>query len=438
MASSGLVFPVPIIIKKIMKKQFSGTLTVQAMSVTRILWFKQGNLVFASSSQPVERFGEYLIIHNRIQPHHLVQALIIQKSSEFLKLGNIIINEGWLSEKDVNLELANMISHIATASLKMDSCNWKLDHQQMESNKINVPISLQSILKSALENPTILQHYQRRFSEHYVRIQEKSDGLEKEFQTGDRIFFDILKTQERNRASEIIQHLFFDEREFWQKCVFMYLLDVIDFIPKAEPKKNSIESSIGTSQSMKRDFKNSRQNSQTLKKVENDTQKIETEDNVSNFSAMKTDKKTIQNQDFMGKSKAADLYANAVYFYNNKKYKLASNYLDRSLRQNPNNGKHLWLLGMCDMMIPERKHRVEEVFLKVSELEPWNPNPFTSLGLMFLSESMLNRSKHYFEKAIKIDPTNQTALENINYIKRRLKSRSKSVVFEFLNNLRVD
>jgi Tfp pilus assembly protein PilF len=65
------------------------------------------------------------------------------------------------------------------------------------------------------------------------------------------------------------------------------------------------------------------------------------------------------------------------------------------------------------MNIPTMKRMAEKNLQKATELETWNVEAFTALGVLFLSENQVNRAEGFFKKALAVNPEHTLAKKKL-------------------------
>jgi curved DNA-binding protein CbpA len=90
-------------------------------------------------------------------------------------------------------------------------------------------------------------------------------------------------------------------------------------------------------------------------------------------------------------------------------YEEAIIFLEEAIRLRKNKPDYYLLLAMAEAKLPAYKKKAEEDFLKVMEMEPWNPEAYLGLGLLYLGEGLKIKAKKYISKALEIDPDHQQA-----------------------------
>ncbi|MBC7363247.1 MAG: DnaJ domain-containing protein [Candidatus Aminicenantes bacterium] len=103
-------------------------------------------------------------------------------------------------------------------------------------------------------------------------------------------------------------------------------------------------------------------------------------------------------------------------------YEEAIIFLEEAIRLRKNKPDYYLLLAMAEAKLPAFKKKAEEDFLKVIEMEPWNPEAYLGLGLLYLGEGLKIKARKYISKALEIDPEHhqaRAALEKLDGEKKK-------------------
>lgn len=82
-------------------------------------------------------------------------------------------------------------------------------------------------------------------------------------------------------------------------------------------------------------------------------------------------------------------------------------------RRSPKNARTWSYLSLALSKIPNRLKEAEEALLEALRLEPFNGEHFTNLGRLYLRAGLKKRTRHQFEKALRLDPGNTKARKGI-------------------------
>lgn len=105
--------------------------------------------------------------------------------------------------------------------------------------------------------------------------------------------------------------------------------------------------------------------------------------------------------------KAEIKYRQGRTLYNQGMYEEAIILLEEAIRLRRNKADYYLLLAMAESKLSAYKKKAEKDFLKAIEMEPWNPEGYLGLGMLYLNEGLKIKAKKQFQKALEIDPEHQ-------------------------------
>jgi len=111
-------------------------------------------------------------------------------------------------------------------------------------------------------------------------------------------------------------------------------------------------------------------------------------------------------------------FRQAKTLYNQARYEEAMAYLDEAIRLDPHKSKFFLLLAMVETKIPFYLRKAEEHFRTVIKMEPWSPDGYLGLGVMYKNADLKIKAKNQFGKALKVDPGNPQALKELKELHR--------------------
>jgi curved DNA-binding protein CbpA len=99
--------------------------------------------------------------------------------------------------------------------------------------------------------------------------------------------------------------------------------------------------------------------------------------------------------------------------YKSGNYEAARVLFEEAVRRQPSKGPYYVWLALVESKIPSRRKQGEKNFLRAIQLEPWNIDAFLGLGLLYKKEGLHVKAQKQFEKVLKIDSDNETALREL-------------------------
>jgi tetratricopeptide (TPR) repeat protein len=81
---------------------------------------------------------------------------------------------------------------------------------------------------------------------------------------------------------------------------------------------------------------------------------------------------------------------------------------------------------MCESKMPAYVRKAEQDFLKAIQLEPWNPEGYVGLGLLYKAEGLQTKAVKQLEKALEAEPGHSAAREALDELTGGAKKGPKS------------
>lgn len=106
-----------------------------------------------------------------------------------------------------------------------------------------------------------------------------------------------------------------------------------------------------------------------------------------------------------------------------QKYAEAISFLRRSVQIKPDNAEYNAYLGYAMSKVPQFRKEAEKHFLRSIEINPMNVNTYLHLGRLYKEAHLANKAVAAFQEALRWDPENKVALQEIDEITGVRKSR---------------
>lgn len=98
-------YMLPEIFLKAVLQQFSGVLDIENDSISKLIYFKNGNVVFVESNDREETFGHFLMRKKLIDPKSLNEALQDLATQVDMKLGEVLLKKGYMDPNSLMVQL---------------------------------------------------------------------------------------------------------------------------------------------------------------------------------------------------------------------------------------------------------------------------------------------------------------------------------------------
>jgi curved DNA-binding protein CbpA len=448
--------PVPFVLRKIFIEKTTGELTIKGESFEKNLYFSEGNLCFAKTNVLNERLGEILFKIGKIDQTQFwdIHKLI---SGQKNKIGKILVENNFLSQKDLFFGLIYQVRVIALSTFSLTSGEWDFssafpDIPEDSRFKIELP----GLFVEGVSRFKSLPLFKNNFQKRCLQCKPISAEINSFLNSDDQALFKKLSGNGDATAEQTAAQSGIPEEPFWQKLMLFFLLNVLEFTQKTIDKElnRNYEELIVLHEKMKAkdldyyelfNLKNSAAFAdikdayyQFAKKFHPDRLGEAPDPELkekANFVFARINKafeilsneekrreydtkgyKEIQNKDKVSENlveKANLYYRKAKTLYNQQRFREAASLLEEVVRNDSNKAAYYLLLGLSQSNIPNLRRLAEKSFQKVIEMEPWNAEPYAALGLLFLSEKLEKRAENFFRKALAIDPEHELAKKRL-------------------------
>ena len=142
--------PLPDILEYLRQSKATGTLTVQSKEITKCIYIKSGQIVFATSTGLHDRLGEILVKSGKLTRENLDHALrIYQKGAGIKKLGAILVENGFVNPKDLFNGLKVQVKDIIFSLFLWTEGEYRYE-ERLPSDMIQLPINFQELISEII------------------------------------------------------------------------------------------------------------------------------------------------------------------------------------------------------------------------------------------------------------------------------------------------
>ncbi len=454
-------YPVPLMLKKVLKERSDGELIVAGNNFTKSLFFKEGDLVFARTDLIEERLGEILFKIGKISREQYAGiAGLIRNNKE--RIGSILVRENILNQRDLFFALVYQMRTIATSTFALVSGEWNFLPKVPDiPDDSNFKIGLPGIIIEGTNKISNIDFFKNKFLYKVPKLAAIPASM-KEFLSNYEIkFYNDMVPYNNLTCEKVMTRLKISEDVFWKKIVLFYLLNIIDFTEAEVAVEKESDQNIEEILRLYEQLKSQRLDyyqvlglkhtaaANEIKYAYFDYAKRYHPDRITSapdpdikekanfvFAEINRAYETLGNPDkkneYDGKGykedtqledfqenlseKARFLYRKGKTLYNQKKYWEASSIMEDAVQADPAKASYFLLLGLAQMNLPSLKRIAATNLQKAVDLEPWNVDAYAALGMLFFSEKQVKRAEGFFRKVLSINPDHALARKKLDEI----------------------
>lgn len=432
----------------------SGRLIYRGESIYKFLFFREGQLVFAKTNQPDELLGRVLYRMGKLSDEEYERLDEIVTPKKYI--GEILIQKKMITTEELFRALQTQMREIVLNLFPLFEGQFKFQEKKESGlDEFEINLALPGIIEDGIRrlkfHPALREYFQKKKftignKEFYFRLTEEEKA--------------ILQAIEEGRSlEEIYKDSTLAEEDFWRSLYLIHCLGLVDVSEEEIPAGQEAASSKEVEGKLKEDLEEIIRLQQNLeglnyyqllnvqpssspaemkkayfrlaRKYHPDLYprdlpaeiKEKIEDVFDAITkAFKTlsdpvkkeeyDKKLESPEYLDGKElehRAEVKFRQAKTLYNQARYEEAYALLREATRLIKNKGNYFLLMGMTLAKLPGYLKEAEESYLKAIKLEPWNPESYVALGLLYKNEGLVLRAKKQFQRALSLDPDHRVA-----------------------------
>ncbi len=432
----------------------SGRLIFKREEATKYFFFRKGDVIQVKTNRPDERIGEVLFKLERLpkEAHARLDDYIEPNQN----LGEVLRKRGVISEEDLAEALAHQIRETILNTFPF--FDGDLVFQEREdiaggeaAPPINIPLLIEYGIRRMRPDPALKAFLAdkvpspKRTTYAYLLTAEEKSFLDK-----------LIGTE---TAEAVVRRLPSPSDFYWKSLYLFACLDIVDLKgeARAAPAPGNDRAGLdpaatiddvlslreklatknyyqvlGVSRAafdeevkkayfrMARRFHPDRFSAEQAGEYKRQIDEV--------FDAITTAYKTLSNkalraaydakskspaqEDAPSAGKLAEIkFRQGKTLFGQERYQEAISYLREAIREKKDKGDYYLLLAMAEAKVPGYIRKAEEDFLKAISLEPWNPEGYLGLGMLYRKEGLQAKALKMFEKAVQADPDHVAARE---------------------------
>jgi curved DNA-binding protein CbpA len=451
-----------------------GQLTFRYQNVQKYLYFQDGNLVFTKTNQQSELLGEVLFRLGKLSQEAFSNIEEYIEPMEII--GQILVKRGLIKHEDLLDGLTYQMREVTLNMFPIFNGAFKFQEREelnLEDldSKIGIPTLIVDGIRRMKYNPNVEKFLIRQ------TISPKDKGLV--FQLTEEEKGVLSRIRADSPPTDILKYSGLNPDFFWKSLYLFYCLDLIELSqeesvfearekPAAKPVgKEQVEKLLDVEEFQQKisemsfyqilDVSTSASQAEIKKAyfglarkfhpdlfdrdvvVEKKEMIDEVFDQITKAYHTLSDEdkraeydKELAEQavdDKRGVVKKAEIkFRQAKTLYNQTRYEEAMSFLDEAIRLDSHKSSYFLLLAMVETKIPTYLRKAEEHFIKAIKLEPWSPDGYLGLGIMYKNADLKVKAANQFNKALKVDPGNPAALKELKELdKSKSKVRLKDI-----------
>lgn len=450
-------------LKEIFFQKKTGKLTFKEGDTARYMFFQDGEIIQVKTTVPEERLGEILFKLHRIAgaDHSKIDDYIEPNKS----LGEVLKNKGVISEKDLEEALVYQVRESVLNCFSSFTAEISfLEHEKFSDkagqSRVNVPF----LIEYGIRRLNTVEPFRAFISARSPAC--KSDAFVYILTKEEKDILDLITG--RDTSQDLLKKSKAYEDFFWRSLFLFYCLDMIE-IPgggkAASPssdKKSAAEmnsdgeadieealafregltgknyyqilglSRTATTEEIKKTY------FQLARRFHPDRfpRGLSREKRAmveAVFSAVTGAYRVLSNSetrreydsqgpaDMSGDSQDSTRVAEIKFrkgktLYNQGRFQESMTFLAEAVRLRKDKGDYFLLLAMAESKVPGYSLKAEEDFSKAIEIEPWNPEGYVGLGMLYKNEGLKIKAGNQFKKALEADPEHPLARQQYHEV----------------------
>jgi hypothetical protein len=167
--------PVPDILQHLRRSQSTGILTLVSGGARKALYFKDGQVVFASSNLPNDRLGELLIREGKITVEEYDAS--IRALSKGKRQGRVLVEMGALSPKDLWEGVQAQVREIVYSVFQWDDGQFHFEESALpEKERITVDLDVVDLILAGIRRVEAHGRIQSRYPDSELVLEDLGGG----------------------------------------------------------------------------------------------------------------------------------------------------------------------------------------------------------------------------------------------------------------------
>ena len=142
---------IPTLLQDLHARKATGTLTISAENVEKKVMVKDGQIIFASSTDSQDRLGEMLVKAGKLTRETLRTALdLVRRSGGLKKLGALLVERGLVSPKDLFVGLKLQVKEIIYSLFHLNAGTYQFE-DRIPPDAIHLQIDIEELVAEIID-----------------------------------------------------------------------------------------------------------------------------------------------------------------------------------------------------------------------------------------------------------------------------------------------
>ena len=143
--------PLPALLEDLQQGKSTGALVIRRSGAEKCIYVKNGQIVFASSSDMQDRLGEMLVKAGLLSRENLDAALALYKKNAGLKkIGAILVENKFVSPRDLFAGLKTQVKDILFSLFLWDDAEYRFE-ERLPPDVIQLQFNLPELIAELIE-----------------------------------------------------------------------------------------------------------------------------------------------------------------------------------------------------------------------------------------------------------------------------------------------
>lgn len=427
------------------RHRVTGILTVVSQGITKKIYLKKGNAVFASSTYEDDRLGEMLVKAGKITMRHYDEAVGVMKRTG-KRLGAVLVELKYLTPKDLFWGVNYQVQEIIYSLFQLKDGLYEFKEGKIPAEVITLDLSMANIIFEGvrrIEDWTRIKNEMPDLNTVYIFSEDpmslfqdiclsEKDKKILSFLNGERSInkivedskinnFDVVKTlyvlwsvgmitEQFGHAAlsltvdDILKPVEDKKEEFISRVnsIFSVLESLSHHQLLAVDEHADIETINSQYYKLSKEFHPDRYGGSLDPEIKD---RIKTIFDAINY-AYKSLKSSETSRQFTEGDEilAQEMLKNAKDEIKKGNFQQAADFLNEAVTSNPDSSECWNYYALALTKLPGRLKDAEDSIKRAQRLDPENSDYYSNLGLIYLKGKRTDEAKSQFEKAISINP----------------------------------